>query len=149
MIKTSKTEETAADCPNWLPRLVRRLSFWAWRDVLACDTTAPDTIGWRPIETLDKSKSHVVLVSELGAMRLHVWNSLRQKWEHLHPIGATVGHSDYCANPDQYFVIPKPQYPSGNSPEMEAQLIRDRYGMTRREKDYAERKGIGMSNNGN
>jgi 16S rRNA U516 pseudouridylate synthase RsuA-like enzyme len=66
--------------------------------------TAPCS-AWRPIETLDRSKMDFVLVTEDGAVRLHLWNP-KGYWERAYPIGSVVGPCDDCANPTHWMPCP-------------------------------------------
>jgi hypothetical protein len=61
---------------------------------------------WRPIEDFDRSEMQLVLVTEEGAVRLHLWNPYRQLWERPYPIGSIVLEGQKCHNPTHWMAIP-------------------------------------------
>lgn len=60
---------------------------------------------WKPIETLDKSKPHYVLVHEDGAIRAFYWESSKQEWTSPDPPFAAV--RTICANPTEWMELPE------------------------------------------
>jgi hypothetical protein len=61
---------------------------------------------WQPIETLDKSKPHYVIVHEDGAMRMVYWEPTRECWTQPDPpFHEVVG---VCARPTQWMPLPSP-----------------------------------------
>ena len=59
---------------------------------------------WQPIETLNRTEMQFVLVSQDGAVRLHLWNP-RGYWERSYPYGSIVGEGD-CQNPTHWMPCP-------------------------------------------
>lgn len=74
-------------------------------------TTLPEAVDstasfgtWQPIQTLDRTQMQFVLVTEDGAVRLHLWNP-RGYWERAFPIGSIVDNGD-CENPTHWMPLP-------------------------------------------
>ena len=66
---------------------------------------------WLPIERLDKSKPHYVIVHEDGAMRMQYWEPSRRCWTKADvPFEQVTG---ICSNPDFYMELPPPPSPTG------------------------------------
>lgn len=61
--------------------------------------------GWQPIDTLDRSLMHFVLVHEAGAIRLYLWHP-NGFWEH--PLGRKVLSTDPCNSPTHWMPLPEP-----------------------------------------
>ncbi len=61
---------------------------------------------WRDISTLDRTTMDFVLVTEDGAVRLHLWNPHRNYWERAYPIGSIVQDGQDCSNPTHWMPCP-------------------------------------------
>lgn len=61
---------------------------------------------WKPIDTLDKTKMDFVLVTQDGAVRLHLWNPYRVSWERAWPIGSIVQDGEDCFAPTHWMTCP-------------------------------------------
>ncbi len=66
---------------------------------------------WLDISTFDRSTMCFVLVTEDGAVRLHLWN--RNCWERAYPIGSIVQDGEDCSDPTHW--MPCPDAPNGPS----------------------------------
>lgn len=62
---------------------------------------------WQEISTLDRSKMDFVLVTEDGAVRVHLWNPFKRAWERPFPIGSMVQLGEDCANPTHWMPCPE------------------------------------------
>jgi len=67
---------------------------------------APCSAHWLDIATLARDKMDFVLVTEDGAVRLHLWNPHRNHWERAYPIGSIVQDGEDCSNPTHWMPCP-------------------------------------------
>lgn len=62
--------------------------------------------NWQPISTFNRLEMQFVLVTEDGAVRLHLWNPHRAVWERAYPIGSFVQKGEDCADPTHWMPCP-------------------------------------------
>jgi len=63
-------------------------------------------VKWKPIEELDPGKMDFVIVTQDGAVRMHLWNPFKRAWERPYPVGSIVQQGEDCFTPTHWMELP-------------------------------------------